>query len=508
MDKNMKTRIIITFLNIVLLPLAIFFSNLNSLEAQSYARHIKTTLYPVWRATKKTPLKNKKLIRHRDIHKKQAGESGKWGFRDATGKLVIPYKYDGVGYFSEGLAPVRIKGVKSQNGNLSNLWGYINTNGKFIIKPKYSDARPFFDGLAWVEGSNGKIFIDKKGAGFKLYRRITKVLAFSQGYAAVNISRKKWGYIDHRGKIVLKPGLFSSNWKWAYPFRNGLALVVWDNYNKQGLINKKGKMIMKSCNRSHCPRNGFRAIRQFSEGLAQVLSWKTGGWGFIDPDLNIVIQPEFTYVGKFSEGLAPASGPLLWWLPVKKNGKLKWTPYTPEEAKKKGISKKDVKVKRKWGYINRSGEFVIKPKFGFAWPFTDGMARIAMGGGYYPQREGKYGYINKKGTIIIKPRFSNAGSFYNGYAPVKVGGKALSFTNGAWGYIDKKGKFFVEPMFDKANAFMNGLALVSFKKGGYYGRRQGVVDINGNIILVPWKSFLPRFIAGAWDNGYFESLMH
>lgn len=42
--------------------------------------------------------------------------NGKWGFIDKTGKEVIPFIYDSVWYFSEGLAAVELNGK----------WGYIS----------------------------------------------------------------------------------------------------------------------------------------------------------------------------------------------------------------------------------------------------------------------------------------------------------------------------------------------------------------------------------------------
>ncbi|MBP5241278.1 MAG: WG repeat-containing protein, partial [Bacteroidales bacterium] len=50
-----------------------------------------------------------------------------------------------------------------------------------------------------------------------------------------------------------------------------------------------------------------------------------GDWGFMDKTGNVVIEPQFTEAGDFSEGLAKVS------------------------------------VDWKWGYIDQTGKFVIKP---------------------------------------------------------------------------------------------------------------------------------------------------
>lgn len=51
--------------------------------------------------------------------------------------------------------------------------------------------------------------------------------------------------------------------------------------------------------------------------------------------------------------------------------------------------------------------------------------------------DGRWGYINKSGTMVVKPRFERALGFSQGRARVRVGDK--------WGYIDRKGVFTWQP---------------------------------------------------------------
>lgn len=62
----------------------------------------------------------------------------------------------------------------------------------------------------------------------------------------------------------------------------------------------------------------------------------------------------------------------------------------------------------------------------------------------------KYGFINKKNQIIIKPQFDWAEPFYNGYARVannvifkRDSDKHLLVTKGKWGLINLNGKIIV-----------------------------------------------------------------
>lgn len=124
--------------------------------------------------------------------------NGKFGFKNKTGKVVIPCTWNGAWGFQEGLAR-----VKDSNGK----WGFIDKTGKVIIPCTWFLAGNFSEGLAWVRDSN----LD-------------------------------YGYIDKTGKVIIP-----CKWQNAYSFVNGKAKVT----SKVGLfkkaaeytIDKTGKVI-------------------------------------------------------------------------------------------------------------------------------------------------------------------------------------------------------------------------------------------------------------------------
>ncbi len=82
-----------------------------------------------------------------------------------------------------------------------------------------------------------------------------------------------------------------------------------------------------------------------------------------------------------------------------------------------------------WGYIDKSGEFVVQPRFHDAWDFHEGLAAVKV--------DWARGYIDKSGNYVIEPQFQYAGPF--------IDGKALVQLDGLWGYIRPDGSWLEPP---------------------------------------------------------------
>jgi len=158
-----------------------------------------------------------------------------------------------------------------------------------------------------------------------------------------------------------------------------------------------------------------------------------GKYGFIDKSGHVVIPPQFHYAGDFSEGLATISVPGSPATP----GRVvdgKWQPGKPRQP-------------RLWGYIDRSGKVVIKPRFARAWHFSDSRALIEVRTSYKGRTIPKYGYIDRTGKIVIKPHWSVADHFSEGLAA------AMKATRRGhlYGFINTQGRFVIEPRFPSFN---------------------------------------------------------
>jgi WG containing repeat len=128
-----------------------------------------------------------------------------------------------------------------------------------------------------------------------------------------------------------------------------------------------------------------------------------------------------------------------------------------------------VKVGGRWGFVDMTGKIAIRPQFGIANEFSEGLAAVGEGG----VMGGKWGFVDLKGRYVINPRFVSVFSFSEGVAAVEIGDK--------WGYIDKEGSFVIEPQFRVAAPFSEGLASVTIDKRG----KMGFIDKTGAIVIEP-----------------------
>ena len=122
---------------------------------------------------------------------------------------------------------------------------------------------------------------------------------------------------------------------------------------------------------------GDNAVGEFHEGLLGVKD--EHGYNYVDTSGATVFHTDAWLAFDFSEGLAPAS---------------KFIGVGP-----RGLPK--------WGFIDRTGRFVVKPQYSWVDPFSDGLARVSVSG-----EVGSTGFIDKMGAFVIPPRLTYGSSFH------------------------------------------------------------------------------------------------
>jgi hypothetical protein len=201
---------------------------------------------------------------------------------------------------------------------------------------------PFSDGLAPVcigpcrnqdlpEARIG--YIDHKG-NYVLRPRYGHGCRFSEGLACASLdsgTNTRKGFINKSGVFVVEP-----RYLWADDFADGLAAT------DQGFVNHTGDVVI--------PMQPVDQGGDFSGGWAAISEARS--IIYVDVTGKVVLKTPYQAVGPFAQDLAPAC------------------------ASNCGPSGSD----RNWGYINRAGQFAIKPQFGYRpQPFRNGLALVCFG---------------------------------------------------------------------------------------------------------------------------------
>jgi hypothetical protein len=95
-----------------------------------------------------------------------------------------------------------------------------------------------------------------------------------------------------------------------------------------------------------------------------------------------------------------------------------------------------------------------------------------------------WGFIDRTGKWVIEPKFNDALSYSSGLAAVLSG---VDVSNpgtmaGRWGYIDTSGKYVIQPQFFDANPFSGGLASVAFPTDDPTQGRAAYIDLTGKTV--------------------------
>jgi WG repeat protein len=261
-----------------------------------------------------------------------------------------------------------------------------------------------------------------------------EIKEFSDGLAGV-CSNGQWGFIDTSGKIAIA---VQGDWKYAYPFKDGLAQVDVGGANFD-FIDKTGQRLVRlgqgETNANIAwPRmlitSRFRNL-SFSYGLIPVQN-KLGKLGFMNQKGQLIVTPQWDQVSDFHEGLACVS------------------IYNPSNHTSRA------------GFINTNGQIEIPLQWNGASSFSEGLAAVST--------NGLCGFIDKSGRMVIPPspaKWVNRESLF-------LGGFALVISRDyKFGVIDRTGKIILEPEF---TGFELGNQMVVLQKD-----KNAIIDKSGHV---------------------------
>ena len=340
----------------------------------------------------------------------------KWGYIDSESNKVIDAIYDDTRDFRDGLALANYEG----------RWGYINTKGENVIPHQYVEASSFTDGAALVKAFDGSHkFIGRDGKemfsvdveeikefnhGLALFKKGNFWGAYNKkGNVVINpiYSRlkiltdkvlsakddKEYHLIDHKGASLSDFVFDKIYWDEDYPFvikhNNQFFLIEQDLtgkietsydkveafHGKYALALKAGKYFLIDKKAKQVKEFPYDRVEYGGEG-----KWKyrqDGLWGLMDEDGEILTEPKFYLLNRYTEGRMVY-----------------------------GMSE-DL-----WGFLDEKGEIIVDPIFPLLWDYHNGMARIITGSGF--------GFIDKEGKVAIKPQFIEARDFNDGLARAQI----------------------------------------------------------------------------------------
>ena len=293
--------------------------------------------------------------------------SGRWGYASRLARgWAIPPRYEGASFFSDGMAAVRLEGLR----------GYITGAGIIAIRPQFRDAEDFDSGCAVVHDGAAYGVIDRSGKA---------VLPFSfdfifqdYGYPfpafATHEDGGKWGVRNLAGETLV-PFLFDDLNGFD---EHGWALAQLDGRNV--FIDRAGKTVLgfESCGNIRMP---------FSDGLAVVE--RNGREGCVDRSGRIVLPAVYDEVSAFSEELIPVRDGTEWFY-IDEYGRRPFrTVFDNAVPFENGFA--FVEKGGAWGVIDHRGAYALKPDISDFGPSCLGFVRLFRGDemSYFDTVQGK-----------------------------------------------------------------------------------------------------------------------
>ncbi|MCG8697971.1 MAG: WG repeat-containing protein [Bacteroidales bacterium] len=248
---------------------------------------------------------------------------------------------------------------------------------------------------------------------------------FSQSYVimAKPQKEKRWGYINLKGEIIIKPSFLE-----CFSFSdNGLALDHNPNKGIYRILNLNGEFLDVEIEISDVANVfGYGSVG-YRDGF---LAFKNKGkWGYLDSKGKVAVPNIYDRASIFSSGHAI------------------------------------VESKNKFFIIDGKGK-----KIGLEIEKMKGFRRFSEGLAVFYLKNGKFGYIDTNGAIVIDAQFNGSGHFINGLAWARDDEDNV-------GFIDTTGNWIIEPQFERVFDFEkeSGMAFVLSDKGWCHVNRQGEV---------------------------------
>jgi hypothetical protein len=267
---------------------------------------------------------------------------------------------------------------------------------------------------------------------------------------------KLYGFLDVKGRVAIKP-----KYRWADDFDGGFALRAADGQGKYAVIDENDEIV------SYLPTGTSTFFRADVDRI-----WYEHGdkWGLVDLFGNILIQPFYDAVDRFSDGLA--------WVNL---GAVLEFPGYMEGGKS--------------GFVDQSGKLAVPCMFdGWIQSFHDGYVVVdhqlvnKMGKAQFAQKG--LSSVFSEGLIAARPYEAKSTRYLDAHGNVQltVQGNGEEFSEQLavvyfeeqFGYIDEQGQVVIPLQYSAAHRFSNGLAAVAPELDEWEG--WGYIDRDGELV--------------------------
>lgn len=405
---------------------------------------------------------------------------------------VLPKVYEALGEYSEGLAPVRVKG----------RWGFMDRNGFMKITPAYTSVSAFDYGFAVVGTETGYGLIDKSGElrlppTFKwmtIYNATTVIASLSEEEDYDPFTRPRRYKGKHVGadlKNAPVAGIYNIKTGWMTAqnlkfehFDADANAHIWakedSRDSRYGLLNSvTGEWVVPPT---------YDEVRDISEGLAVVGKFKDGKpktwgnklYGMVDASGQLVIPLKFDHLNSVWHGFGETrkDGKIAL---VTKSGNLVADKFFDDAA---------------FAHDDRS-QRMVKDEDGWWHVWPNGALQPEEGNVFLtcPSGLSFEGYMDR--TVITHPNgrvlgddFQSPQQRLNTYFTNEIPNRcerpiSVKSAEGKWGFISSAGVFLGGGViFDDILSFKEGFGgktYAGFKRDGLWG----IIDKSGDIVEMP-----------------------
>lgn len=321
---------------------------------------------------------------------------------------------------------MKVVGYWNMRNNQDIRTGLIDTSGVLVCEPEaVRRGERVCSGRIEYRAANSEGFTDADGVPI-ITAHYNHVAGFQEGYAVVRHGQGDYQLMDTQGNLV------GPLCEYIGDLHDGLRVA--GRGERTGYLRHSGEIAIPF---------EFKPGGHFGEGEALVT--RSGRRFFIDHQGKELreCRSEVEFMGPLKEGLRMAQVDGIWGF-VDRDGHWVIRPRFNLTAPPCG-GLMPAQLGDRWGLIDTEGSTIVP--FRYSWmdlSFSENL--IAFG------KAEEYGFLDREGQEVLTG-FERCGAFCDGLASVQQGGK--------WGYINHQGEFVIEPKYLSAKPFSEGRAVVS-----------------------------------------------